>query len=343
MTINIAVLCRDGIVLACDSLASEIHTVLLPGTGTPLHDLKTGNPVLDPNSGQHIIPEGSLRRQETIVNTFGNVNKLFQLKDYPAGILISGLGQIGEETFDDIIDEFNVRLRSQDQMLQTNESLSIEKIANDMAAFLDTKFQAAYPGTIVPLQPLNVLMAGFQTNNRKPKLYEIQTPGKRLTRKVDDKNPYSLTFAGQGDAIERFMQGFSNATMNQIAQTFAQIWKQSIMGLAKDYPDKVKAYLKDKGINISEEIANKIPKLSEAELQLQMQVPMPVYNVAYQHMSLQDAVDFCVFLSTLTYGRQRFVSGIPTVGGRLNIATITRKEGYRYRTPQEINVIAVQI
>ncbi len=110
MTINIIIHCRDGIVLACDSLASQIQTVLIPNSAPHIIDPKTGNPLLNPQTQTPIVDANALMRRETIINVFGNVNKLFQIKDYPIGVVISGLGQIGESTFDDIFYDFDNKL-----------------------------------------------------------------------------------------------------------------------------------------------------------------------------------------------------------------------------------------
>jgi len=54
-------------------------------------------------------------------------------------------------------------------------------------------------------------------------------------------------------------------------------------------------------------------------------------------MTLQDAVDFCVLMTRMTEGIQRFSDGtvmnpggIPGVGGHVNVATITSDEGFQW-------------
>jgi len=105
-------------------------------------------------------------------------------------------------------------------------------------------------------------------------------------------------------------------------------------------------FLRKKNINISEEVQSKFPKLTDLQMNLgisnQLLHSMD-YNIEFRHMSLQDTVDFAMFLTTITYGRQRFVSGIPTVGGKVNLATITIKDGFRLLTPKEISVPTINI
>jgi len=60
-------------------------------------------------------------------------------------------------------------------------------------------------------------------------------------------------------------------------------------------------------------------------------------------MSLQDSVDFVTFLGYITFGRQRFVIGVPTVGGSFKIAVITRKEGFKLLTKETIELRSFQL
>ncbi len=60
------------------------------------------------------------------------------------------------------------------------------------------------------------------------------------------------------------------------------------------------------------------------------------YIINWGTMTLQDAVDFCVLMTRMTEGIQRFSDGtimnpggIPGVGGHVNVATVTSDEGFR--------------
>jgi hypothetical protein len=47
-------------------------------------------------------------------------------------------------------------------------------------------------------------------------------------------------------------------------------------------------------------------------------------------MPIQDAIDLARYLIELTIGFVRFSSGAPTVGGSVEIAAITKHEGFRW-------------
>jgi len=203
MTINIIIHCRDGIVLACDSLASQIETVLIPNSAPPVLNPHTGKPVLNPQTQQPIVDANSLQRRETIINVFGNVNKLFQIKDYPIGVVISGLGQIGENTFDDLFYDFDNSLPH----LKDNAEAKIlvSDIVNKLLNFLKEKYFAVFQELLDHTKsgpPLKLLIGGYSSNQRRGEIYEIAFPkGQLFARNDIVKNPSVMAIGGQAAAI----------------------------------------------------------------------------------------------------------------------------------------------
>jgi 20S proteasome alpha/beta subunit len=69
------------------------------------------------------------------------------------------------------------------------------------------------------------------------------------------------------------------------------------------------------------------------------------YVINWATMTIQDAVDFCVLMTRMTEGIQRFSDGttmnpggIPGVGGHVNVATITSDEGLRWINKRDLVV-----
>ena len=343
MTLNIVLHCRDGIVLACDSLASQIQTVLIPESGEPLIDPDTGNPMLNPYTNKPIVDAKSLKSRETIVNIFGNVNKLFQIRDYPVGVVISGLGQIGDELFDDLFDEFSHSMPEEKQ----NTNYTIENIAKKLHEFLKDKYTKAFPSLEKDSPgggpPLFLMIAGYSKDKRKGEIYDLSFPKNELRRLNDPKKPYVLSVGGQSDAIERFLTGMNQHYIDLIVSQISSQWHDAVIKIHRETIRDTIASLEKNRIKITNKAKEAIPKLKKLKIPIQIKLPDLYYHIELENMSLQDSVDFVMFLTTITYGRQRFVSGIPTVGGKVNIATITRKDGFMLHTPQEIKVTAVNI
>lgn len=49
------------------------------------------------------------------------------------------------------------------------------------------------------------------------------------------------------------------------------------------------------------------------------------WNILFDGMPLQDAIDFGVYLANVTIGHSRFVVGPPVCGGHVDVATISHR------------------
>jgi hypothetical protein len=60
-------------------------------------------------------------------------------------------------------------------------------------------------------------------------------------------------------------------------------------------------------------------------------LPWDQYNarISFGNLPLQDAIDFAAYLVNIQSGRAKFSEGVPTVGGRTHIGSITRQDGFR--------------
>jgi hypothetical protein len=96
---------------------------------------------------------------------------------------------------------------------------------------------------------------------------------------------------GQREITDRIIQGFDPA-LPSIVQKFASL------------EDPVVAKLM-------------------GELRGQLSVPIP-----YQFLPLQDCVDMAIFLVKTTRTIQNWIVGVRGIGGAIDVATITRTEGF---------------
>ena len=62
-----------------------------------------------------------------------------------------------------------------------------------------------------------------------------------------------------------------------------------------------------------------------------------VSKVAFDGMPLQDAIGFCRFIIDATIGAATYEMGQPSCGGRVNIAVITRSEGFKWVSEPKLN------
>jgi hypothetical protein len=66
-----------------------------------------------------------------------------------------------------------------------------------------------------------------------------------------------------------------------------------------------------------------VTQLQGALAPLQMQVPVPI-------LSLQDCIDLAIFFIRTTISGQNLSVGIRGVGGAIEVATITRVDGFKF-------------
>lgn len=62
---------------------------------------------------------------------------------------------------------------------------------------------------------------------------------------------------------------------------------------------------------------------------------IPIAKPAYALMTLQDAIDYAIFLIRTTIDYQRFATMVPTVGGDIDVAIITHHGGFEWIQQKE--------
>jgi hypothetical protein len=73
-------------------------------------------------------------------------------------------------------------------------------------------------------------------------------------------------------------------------------------------------------------------QLTDAQKQELDQFLGPIFNlpIPYQFLPLQDCVDLSIFLIRTTIELQKWMVGIRGVGGVIDVATITRTDGFQF-------------
>jgi len=112
-------------------------------------------------------------------------------------------------------------------------------------------------------------------------------------RRLRAANDCGVSWSGEPEAINRLLAGYS-----------PQLWP----------------ILKN-SLNLAD--ANLVGLKSQIDPQLQVPLVFPA-------MPLQDAIDLAEFLVQLTISFSRFKPGAPTVGGPIELAAISKHEGFRW-------------
>lgn len=136
-------------------------------------------------------------------------------------------------------------------------------------------------------------------------IYEMRIPGNVELKRR--ANDYGCTWIGQGDAVARLILGYDNRMM--VNPFFQQLFS----------------------------------KVSQNELIGNLQAME--YNIPWNVMPLQDAIDIAVFLIKTTATIQKFSCGIrgddheiPAVGGPIDVAVITPEHGVQWISRKQLHL-----
>ena len=232
-----------------------------------------------------------------VVNVYNNADKLFNLlKDFPIGVITWGSGSIGKASISTLVKDFRKSLASR---LKKADEYQLGQIATDFAKYIyEDNYLPAFKDW--PDKPnLGFMICGYSARQGnyqdfaeewKIDIVNGELKGPSLIR---GEEQVGMTWSGEPEAITRLYLGFSP----QLSQVLIDY------GLE---PEKV-----------TQEI---VPKLIEALTIPFILAPLPI----------QDAIDIAEFFVQTTITFSKFRPGAPSVGGPIDIAAITKHEGFKW-------------
>ena len=235
-----------------------------------------------------------------IINVYENANKVANLhKNIPVGIITWGVGSIGKASISTLIKDFRKRIMGKDGdytgwKIDVND-YTVKDISGKFKEFIyDDLYSKEFLG---PKNPeLGFIIAGYSAKQSIAEEWRINI-GHNSCIGPSEVRPIEecgISWNGMPEPISRLYFGCS---------------------------PKMENVLKDCKINDAKikEIINKIKG--------NLIAPM-----VFDPMPIQDAIDLGGFLVDLTKNYYRFVPGAPSVGGPIEIAAITKHEGYKWIT-----------
>jgi hypothetical protein len=227
--------------------------------------------------------------------TFDNATKLLKAKGQDhIGAVTYGMGALGKvgvapRTAHSFIPEFEEKLAADN----AGGRLSVEEFAKQLAAFFLDQWNAVMPNPLPPETPDMVfLVGGYDQDAPYGRVFELSIP-----RNPDPKEWFSgnaefgAVWGGQKEFVERLLNGYDSRVI-QIAEQELNLQPADTKKLA----DKLSG---------------------------ELGVPIP-----YPFLPLQDCVDLSIFLVRATIRLQTWTVGIRGVGGAIDVATITKADGF---------------
>lgn len=242
-----------------------------------------------------------------VANIYNNANKVFNLhKGLPVGAMTWGLGNIGPASIatlsKDLRVEFQSGSASGSPAALDVSAYTMDEVVDRARKFMyEARYRDAVESVYRPVredeQPpgLGFLVAGYAAGSNSPAVHVLEmSPGEPNQFTEVLPGDTGAAWWGQPEAIARILNGMSLAT------------PQALLNL-----------------DIGLDAAGAVGLTADLRNQLAPQIVQPA-------MPIQDAIDLAEFLVHLTIQFVRFSPGHPTVGGPIEIATITKHEGFRW-------------
>jgi hypothetical protein len=227
--------------------------------------------------------------------TFDNATKLLKVKgqDY-VGAITYGAGAISQQeprTAHSFIPEF-------ESSLADTQRLSVQEFAQRLSDFFMARWAAAgMPNPAPPGQDMVFLVGGYDDGAAYGRVFEIFIPSRPAPRETLPAGQFGATWGGQHQIVSRLINGF-DLLAPQVARDFLHIPVEVTQG-----------QLDPLDVELRTKLAARIP---------------------WQFLPLQDCVDLSIFLVRATITLQKWTIDIRGVGGAVDVATITRTQGFNY-------------
>jgi hypothetical protein len=235
---------------------------------------------------------------------YTNAEKNIQLiKGLPIGVLVSGDGAVGSRALTSVMQDFSIRaaLRGSSCFVD-KDSYSLGEVATKLRDFI---FEASM-ASLAPIRSA-LILSGYSAHADLPETWSIRFDGAQAIAPelVWGEDEYGLSWEGQAGCINRLLGDAPHMGFNQAEAELAEValFNQDPTDPSEDNVDS----------------------------------PMLVTP----GMPLLDAVDVARFLmeTSLAFERLRADRQLKTIGGPVDLAIITRHDGFRWVQRKRLPVV----
>ncbi len=240
---------------------------------------------------QAALPDGT----QVTVNTYDHANKLFNLKKgLPIAAMTAGMGNFGPSSISTVTKDFRALLGGDgSEYFIDPHNYTIEQVTRQARKFFfEERFAKLNPS---PIGSFQYWIGGYSSGEDLGEIWRFQIDNGVCSEALCDAGkdvPSSLGWGGAPEAINRLVLGYSQ-----------ELGKALVAG----------------GIS-----PQTLPQ-AIAEIGRYTQV-----ELANPAMPTMDAIELAHFLAETTKQFVRFLPGSNTVGGSIDIATITKHENFKW-------------
>jgi len=321
MTINVALVTSEAVILGCDSVASVTEQYLNPVRHVPQD--AAGNFETDAD-GRYVAHFAWDDLQSVVTDAWGGVTKMFRLcgDENPVAAVTAGLAKLNDRPISSLANDFSKQLKDCDSVLSV-----VEKFVDTMGAHYDqhNKIMNTPPGL---REDVEFLIGGFGKSDDFPSLYRvnlIDAVDKRIKplygSGIGFKDKTGAAWAGQADSVQRLLFGWDDPVKQYIENQIST----AINNLHKSMSDAVLRILAEmlaalNNVNLPEGINTELPPKPNVKISWNQFI----LSIDFANFPLQSALDFVSYLVGIQSGKAKYVRGVPTVGGRTHIGILTQ-------------------
>lgn len=226
-----------------------------------------------------------------MASTFDNATKLLKVKGQNfVGAVTYGIGALGQKE-PRTAHSFIPEFESMLSTKHQNKRLKVEEFAQELSDFFLAQWNAHMPSAGIQ-GDMVFLVGGYDEGAAYGHVFEVFIPNKPKPNELyATAGQFGAVWGGQREYVDRLLNGYDHRLLDMVQSEFA--------------PDAKKA----------DQFKQKIGQLT---------TPIP-----YPFLPLQDSVDLSIFLIRTTIRIQTWLIGIRGVGGAIDVATITKTDGFK--------------
>lgn len=228
-----------------------------------------------------------------VVNVYEHANKIFNLyKGLPIGAITYGLGNIGHASIATLAKDFRCDLENKIDP----ENYELKDIAEMFSDFISEKYEKVFEKAPIPNRPiLGFIIAGYSSESDLPEEYKITFPQQVKPNSIRQPDEVGLTWNGEIEPLTRLILGHGGHLQHSV----------------------------QKAINHfkSENDAGQFIQILKQDSQVSLISP---------GMPLQDVIYLSEYLVETAIKFAKYRPGAQTVGGPIEIAVISKHEGFKW-------------
>ncbi|MDQ3657422.1 MAG: hypothetical protein M3457_20395 [Chloroflexota bacterium] len=234
-----------------------------------------------------------------VTNLFRNANKVFNLvKGIPIGMCTAGTAAFGSHANEFLLKELRLRMTDPaDPVWFVNpETYTVEDVARKVHRYFSEEQYEPRKQELGPNARVMFYVAGLDAGSSDGVIFRLDVPApdgsEGIAPAVTADQAAGFVMDGQIESVHRLVRGYSMTTVDLLVQSF---------GLPESQ--------------------------REGAVRVLNSMESPVVSA---QMPIQDAIDLAEFLVSVAVKWTRFNAGMETVGGQIDIAAITKHEGFKW-------------